>query len=149
MTEQIHKRLSNELVRTVLERYVMKEIDTEQTMDLLGLKRSQFFEWVKRYKEDPEGFCTESKRPGNHRTDEELEKNIINELEIERGLIDDQSMPVRFYNYSYLKDQLWKKYRQEVSVPTIINRAKKTAFTYPNQRRNIMTARYLQTMQGS
>ncbi|MEK6726547.1 MAG: hypothetical protein AABY54_08380 [Deltaproteobacteria bacterium] len=53
MTEQIHKRLSNELVRTVLERYIRKEIDAEQTMDLLGLKRSQFFEWVKRYKENP------------------------------------------------------------------------------------------------
>src|SRR4030067_2127536 len=143
MTEQIHKRLSNELVRTVLDRYIRKEIDAEQTMDLLGLKRSQFFEWVKRYKEDPEGFCTESKRQGNHRTDEELEKNILNELEIEKGLIDDQSMPVRFYNYSYLKDQLWKKYGQGVSVPTIINRAKKTVFTYLNQRRNIMTARYL------
>lgn len=146
MTEQIHKRLSNELVRTVLERYLRKEIDTEQTMDLLGLKRSQFFEWVKRFKEDPKGFCIESKRPGNHRTDEELEKNIINELEIEKGLIDDQSMPVRFYNYSYLKDQLWKKYRQGVSVPTIIDRAKKTVFTCPSLRRNIMTVRCLQTM---
>ena len=141
MTEQIHKRLSNELVRTVLERYIRKEIEAEQTMDLLGLKRSQFFEWVKRYKENPEGFCTESKRTGNHRTDEELEKNIINELEIEKGLIDDQSMPVRFYNYSYLKDQLWKKYRQEVSVPTIITRAKKTASTYPSLRKSIMTGR--------
>jgi hypothetical protein len=142
MTEQIHKRLSNELVRTVLEKYIREEIDAEQTMDLLGLKRSQFFEWVKRYKENPEGFCTESKRPGNHRTDEELEKNIINELEIEKGLIDDQSMPVRVYNYSYLKDQLWKKYRQDVSVPTIIDRAKKTVFTYPGLRRSIMTVRY-------
>lgn len=149
MTEQIHKRLANELVRTVLERYVREEIDVEQTMALLGLKRSQFFEWVKRYKENPKGFCTESKRTGNHRTDEELEKNIISELEIEKGLIDDQSIPVRFYNYSYLKDQLWKKYRQEVSVPTIIDRAKKKVITYPSLRRNIMTVRYLQTMQGS
>src|SRR4030066_388384 len=43
MTEQIHKRLANDLVRTVLERYVKKELDVEQTMDLLGLKRSQLF----------------------------------------------------------------------------------------------------------
>jgi hypothetical protein len=142
MTEQIHKRLSNELVRAVLERYVRQEIDVEQTMDLLGLKRSQFFEWVKRYKENPESFCMEIKRPGNRRIGEELENNILNELKIEKGLIDDASLPVRTYNYSYLKDQLWKNYRQEVSVPTIVDRAKKTVFIYPNQRKRLMIVRY-------
>ena len=75
-----------------------------------------------------------------------LEKNILNELGVEKGLIDDRSMPVRFYNYSYLKDQLWKKYGQEISVPTIVDRAKKTVFTYASLRRSIMTVRYLQTM---
>ena len=142
MAEQIHKRLSNELVRTVLEKYVSKEISVEQTMELLGLKRSQLFEWVKRYKESPENFCMESKRTGNRRISEEIEGNILTELKIEKGLIDDPSMPVRVYNYSYLKGQLLKKYHQEVSVPTIVNRAKKTAFTYPTLKRSIMTARY-------
>ena len=141
MTEQIHKRLANDLVRTVLERYVKKELDVEQTMDLLGLKRSQLFEWVKRYKENPESFFTESTRIGKRRISEELESNILKELEIEKALIDNPSMPIRVYNYSYLKDQLWKKYRQEVSAPTIIDRAKKTVFTFPNQRRSIMTGR--------
>ena len=141
MMEQIHKRLANELVRTILERYVRKELDVEQTMDLLGLKRSQLFEWVKRYKENPESFSTESNRIGKRRISEGLESNILKELEIEKALIDNPSMPIRVYNYSYLKDQLWKKYRQEVSAPTIIDRAKKTVFTFPNQRRSIMTGR--------
>ena len=141
MMEQIHKRLANELVRTILERYVRKELDVEQTMDLLGLKRSQLFEWVKRYKENPESFSTESPRLWKRRISEGLESNILKELEIEKALIDNPSMPIRVYNYSYLKDQLWKKYRQEVSAPTIIDRAKKTVFTFPNQRRSIMTGR--------
>lgn len=142
MTEQIHKRLANDLVRTVLERYVRKELDVEQTMDLLGLKRSQFFEWVERYKKNPESFSTERPRIEKRRISEELESNILKELEIEKALIDNPSMPIRVYNYSYLKDQLCKKYRQEVSVPTIIDRAKKKVFTYPNLRKSIMIVRY-------
>lgn len=142
MTEQIHKRLSNELVVAVLEKYIRKELDVDQAMELVGLKRSQLFEWVKRYKERPEDFCMESKRTGNRRIGEELENNILTELKIEKALIDDPAMPVRVYNYSYLKDQLWKKYQQEVSVPTIVDRAKKTVFTYPSQRRRLMTVRY-------
>jgi hypothetical protein len=47
------------------------------------------------------------------------------ELETEKSLIDDPSMPVRFYNYSFIRDQIMKKHHQEVSVPTIIDRAKK------------------------
>ncbi len=144
MAEQIHKRLSNELVRTVLERYVSKELDVERAMGLLGLKRSQLFEWVKRYKENPENFCIESNRPGNRRISRELEENIIKELKTEKRLIDDPSMPIRDYNYSYLKDQLWKKYRQEVSVPTIINRAKKKVFIFQSLIKKHMTGRCLQ-----
>ena len=46
MTEQIHKRLVDEQVGTILERYLNKEIAAEQGMDLLGLKWRQFLRWV-------------------------------------------------------------------------------------------------------
>ncbi|MBI5328253.1 MAG: hypothetical protein HZB80_08200 [Deltaproteobacteria bacterium] len=48
MTGQIHKRLSGEQVRIILDRYIQKEISVLQAMNLLDLKRRQFFEWVKR-----------------------------------------------------------------------------------------------------
>ena len=41
-------------------------------------------------------------------------------------------MPIRTYNYSYIRDQLWSKYSQKVSVPTIIDRAKKNNFYFPS-----------------
>jgi len=58
MTEHIHKRLADEQVRTILQRYLKKEISAEKGMDLLGLmlKRRGFFKWVKRYKEQGEDF---------------------------------------------------------------------------------------------
>lgn len=142
MKEQIHKRLTVEQVKTILDRYIKKELDAEYAMDLLDLKRRQFFEWVKRYKEDPDVFTIEYNRQGNGaRISEYLEENILSELRIERSLIDDPAMPVKFYNYSYILDQLRKKYQQKVSLPTIIDRAKKTAFTFQGQQKSFMTVR--------
>ncbi len=56
---------------------------------------------------------------------EEVEKNIISELEKEKNLIEDKEIPIRFYNYNYIRDRIYQTYRQKVSLPTIINRAKR------------------------
>ena len=50
MSEQVHKRLTDEQVRMVLGRYVAKELTAAEAIELLGLKRRQFFEWTQRYK---------------------------------------------------------------------------------------------------
>ena len=56
MKEQMHKQFMDEQVRMILDRYLSKEILIEQAIDLLGLKRRQFFEWVKRYRQSPGEF---------------------------------------------------------------------------------------------
>lgn len=143
MTEQIHRRLINEQVKMILDRYIKKELSSEQAMGLLELKRSQFFELVKKYRENYEVFSIEYKRNiKNRRISKEVEDSIFKELSIEKGLIDDSAMPVRFYNYTYIQDQLIKKYQQEVSLPTIINRAKKTVSTSQDLRERCMTMKY-------
>ncbi len=48
----------------------------------------------------------------------------MRELKKEAEIIADKDNPVRFYNYSYLKDILEKKHNIHVSLPTIIRRAK-------------------------
>ena len=142
MTEQIHKRLIDAQVRMILERYLKKELNAKQGMDLLGLKRRQFFEWVKRYKEQGEGFSIEYKRSNEHRRiSASIEENIFKELKLDKALIEDRAMPVSFYNYSFIKDQIEKKYRQEVSLPTIIDRAKKRVFISQNLKRRYTTMR--------
>jgi len=52
----------------------------------------------------------------------------MKELEIEKQLIADPKVPLRSYNYSYIKDRLISTYDQKVSTPTIISRAKKGGF---------------------
>ena len=45
--------------------------------------------------------------------------------------------PLRRYNYSYVKDRLERQYHQKVSLPTIINRAKKHDFYLKKRERLI------------
>ena len=51
MAKQIHMRLTDEQVQAILKKYVSNELGRVQAMDMLGLGRSRFFEWVKRYVE--------------------------------------------------------------------------------------------------
>ena len=142
MTEQIHKRMITEQVRMILERYLKKELSAKQGMNLLGLRRSQFFEWVNKYKAGSECFSIEYTRSNEHkRISESIEANIFKELKLDKALINNPSMPVRFYNYSFIKDALIKKYQQEVSLPTIIDRAKKTVFIFQDLKKRYMTVR--------
>lgn len=141
MVDQIHRRLVDEQVRMILERYIKRELGTNQAMDLLGLKRRQFFEWVKRYRENTEGFSVEYSKKGNRRLSEDKDSRILEELAVEQALIEDPLMPISFYNYSYVQDQLLKKYEYKVSLPAIIDRAKKTVFTLPDLSQSFMTMR--------
>jgi hypothetical protein len=53
----------------------------------------------------------------------------------------DKRNPVRFYNYSYLKEILEKKHKVHVSLPTIIRRAKKMGITNKGLLEKPMTGR--------
>jgi hypothetical protein len=143
MTRQLHDRLTDEQVTVILGRYVTRELTAEQAMSMLELGRSQFFEWVKRFKRGlPSDFSAAySRKTPNHRISNEIEDHILDELRIEKSLIDDPSMPVRFYNYSFIRDQIMKKYQREVSVPTITDRAKKGGSISRSPKRSIMIGR--------
>ena len=142
MAKQIHRRFTDEQVQAILKKYVNKELDRVQAMDMLGLGRSQFFEWVSRYKDGCRDFSIAyARETHNHVISTAMEDRILRELKREKALIDDPSMPVRFYNYSFIRDQIVKECHEEVSLPTIIDRAKKTAFISRSRKRSIMTGR--------
>ena len=142
MNEQIHKRLTDEQMKMIVEKYLRKEMAASEAMELLCLKRRQFFEWVRKYRNNPAGFTTAYRRTeGSRKLDETVHTHILSELAIEKTLIDDPSVPVRFYNYSYVKDQLMKSYQEKVSLPAIIDRAKKTAFISLSRRGSSLTGR--------
>jgi len=58
----------------------------------------------------------------------EIEENIIAELALEKKLITDPGIPLRSYNYSYIKDRLNQAHSQKVSLSTIISRVNASGY---------------------
>jgi hypothetical protein len=138
MSKQLHKNFVDEQVKLLLKSYVDKEIKINYILQILGIKRRRFFELLTRYKKDPDNFSIQYNRKTiNRKIDKAIEINIIKELNTEKDLIKAKEVPIRCYNYSYIKDILEKDYGQKVSLSTIINRAKTNGFYLIKQKRKV------------
>ncbi len=126
---QVHKRFTSEQVKELLNRYLKNEVEREYLQEILGIKKRRFFVLLKQYKEDPLRFTIQYQRRTPSRSlSPKIEKNILRELTIEKKTIEDKDIPLKFYNYSYIKNRLQTTYRQKVSLNTIIHRARKHGF---------------------
>jgi hypothetical protein len=139
MPKQLRKRLTEEQVKAILENYVSGEITATSARENLRLKRSQFFGLVKAYRDSPDTFSlTPPKKDNSHlKISEQAEKLIIKELTKEKQLIDNKNIPVKFYNYSSVRDDLLKQHGVKISVPTIIARAKTGGFYLPKRPKKV------------
>lgn len=127
--QQIHRRLTKEQVVVILENYLAKELSAQDAREKLELKKSQFFDLVARYKNNANEFSINYRRTkSNNNISDEAEQKILEELKADKELIDNKDNPVKFYNYSTIKETLEEKHRVEASLTTIINRAKKNGF---------------------
>jgi len=59
-------------------------------------------------------------------------------LSIEKKSFQDKEIPLKSYNYSYIKDRLRATYHQRVSLPTIIDRAKKHRFLPQDTKKKLL-----------
>ena len=134
---QLHKRFTSEQVKELLERYLRNEIERKHLQETLGIKERRFFALVRQYRENPHHFTIQYHRPSPARIPEALEKNMLREFSIEKGIIQNKDVPLTCYNYSYIKDRLREEYQQKVSLPTIIDRAKKHGFYLKKPKRRI------------
>ena len=84
---------------------------------------------VKSYREKDEEFTFKKQRKKpSIQISQKAEEKILEELQIDKGLLENKDIPIRSYNYTSVRDTLIKKYGITVSVPTIINRAKENGF---------------------
>ena len=135
---QLHRKFTDEQVKELIEKYLRKEVKRNYLQAILGINKTRFFALVKLYRDNPLAFSIQYERKGRTRAiPEGFEKNILKELSIEKRLIEDKDIPIRSYNYSYIKDRLEKDYKQVVSLPTIIDRAKKNGFYLRKPKRTI------------
>ncbi len=135
---QLHRKFTDEQVKELIEKYLRKEVKRNYLQEILGINKTRFFALVKLYRDNPLAFSIQYERNGRTRAiPEGVEKNILKELSVEKRLIEDKDIPIRSYNYSYIKDRLEKDYKQAVSLPTIIDRAKKNGFYLRKPKRTI------------
>jgi len=126
---QLHKKFSDSQVKELVCRYLTGEIERNYIQEILGIKRRRFCQLVKEYRENPDNFSIEYKRKdATRKISKDIEDSIMKELTIEKQLITDPEVPLRSYNYSYIKDRLLSVYGQKVSALTIINRTKRGGF---------------------
>lgn len=126
---QIHKKFTDDQLKNLLNRYIHKELPRKYLLEVLGIKKSRFALLLKQYKKNPQKFTIQYHRKRNpHTLDQKVENNILKELKFEQKLIKNKDIPLRSYNYSFIKDRLENKFKQKISLPTIIDRAKQHGF---------------------
>ena len=131
---QLHKRLGTENVRMILNLYVQKRMELREVLNQLGLKARRFYKILADYKKDKEHFSIEYPRTtANRKIDLDVERTIKVELEKEKLIIEDRSIPVTNYNYSVVRDEVIKTTGQKVSLPSVINRAKQWDYYLPDR----------------
>ena len=136
MAKQLHKRFSAEEVKALFRKYLHEGIELIYILETLKIKKSRFFNLLKEYMRDPNDFSLKYKRKSaTRRISTDVERSIIKELREEKKLIEDKDISTTYYNYSYVKDRIYENYQQKVSLPTIINRAKKEGFYKPKKRK--------------
>jgi len=136
MSKQLHKNFTDEQVKLLLKSYVDKKIKINYILQILGIKRRRFFKLLARYKKDPDNFSIQYNRKTiNRKIDKAIEINIIKELNREKVLILDKEIPIKCYNYTYIKDILENNYNQRAALSTIINRAKTNGFCLSKPKR--------------
>ncbi len=128
---QVHKRLDDEQARLILKQYDDNVLVFNAASAQLGVKRRRFFQLLKLYRKNPNTFTVSYKRNAPARITAEAEASIQDELLKEQQLIADKNIPIKFYNYSAVRDTLLENHGLRVSVPTIIARAKQGGFYIP------------------
>lgn len=125
---QLHKKFTTDQVKQLLDRYIQGAVDRKHLQNVLGVQKVRFFALLKSYRKNPKTFSIDYSRKSSKRISSDVEKNIIKELKIDQKIIKNKDIPLHKYNYSYIKDRLESQYKQTVSLPTIIDRAKKNGF---------------------
>lgn len=146
---QIHTNFTDDQVKALFDRYLKKEIKRIHICEVLGIKSRRFFALLGIYRNDPKNFTiTYRRKKATRKINPMVEQNILKELTTEKELIIDKTIPVDFYNYSFIKNQLELKHKQNVSLPTIIKRAKKHGFYIPRPERKPHTREVITNYAG-
>jgi hypothetical protein len=146
--EQIHRRFTAEQVKVLFKAYCQGTLDRPAHQETLGIGKARFFALLKQYRHNPEGFCLTYQRTARPRLPAWAEEKIVSELMLERGLINNPTLPITIYNYSAIRDRL-AKHGVIVSLPTIISRAQSLGCYQPHPRKKAHDREVITTAIGA
>jgi hypothetical protein len=133
---QLHNRFTDEQIRVLFQSYCKGKMSRADVQDILDIGKSRFFVLLKEYRQNPETFSVAYKRRTHSRLSVEIEKRIEIALLKEKEIVEDPDLPISGYNYTAMRDRL-RKEGIEVSVTTIIDRAKKMGCHKPRRKRKV------------
>ena len=133
---QLHKRFSDEQVKVLFQSYCKSKMNRADIQEILDIGKSRFFVLLNEYRQNPESFSIAYKRRTHSRLSTETEKKIEMALLREKEIVEDPDLPISGYNYTAMRDRL-RKEGIEVSVTTIIDRAKKLDCHIPRRKKKV------------
>ena len=123
---QIHKNFKTEEVKQLLIWYEDGTMSKADILKQLDIKDSRFYSLLKSFRKNPSKFTIDY---GRNYTNRRLPDNVVmqirRELEIDKRLVDNPSMPIMFYNYSSVRDTVERLTGYNLSAQTVINYARK------------------------
>ncbi len=145
---QLHKRFTDEQIRLLFKRYCESTMTRIEIEEIVGVSKTRFFALVKAYRLNPETFSIAYLRTSSPKLSEQVEAQVKQELLREKDLIKDPRLPIDEYNYSALHDRL-RKMDIRVSVPTIIERAKRIDCYKPRHKAKVHDREVVTTAIGA
>ena len=146
--DQLHKRFTAEQVKALLRGYSQGVLNRSAIEEVVGVGKTRFFALLREYRQNPDGFSLDYQRTTVMRLPASAEKEIEREIMLEKGLIEDSSLPITAYNYSAIRDRLAKR-GIIVSSPTIIDRAKGLGCYQPHPRKKAHDREVITTAIGA
>lgn len=131
---QIHKRFTDDQVRTFFQSYCQGNLTRTAIQEVLEIGKTRFFSLLKAYRQNPKEFSLDYQRSSPAKLSLEAEAKIKQALLEEKKIIENPDLPISGYNYTAIKDRLGE-HGIQVSVTTIINRAKQYDCHKPRKKR--------------
>lgn len=134
---QLHKRFTEEQVKDIVGKFARKRLPAKEACRFLGIGRTRLHTLVVAYQTDTTGSALSYKRKtSNNVLKPSIKQHILTELAFEKEkIIDNPAVPTNHYNYSYIRNLLFQKYDEQVSLPTIINLARANDFWKAKRKR--------------
>lgn len=133
---QLHKSFTDEQIKVLLHTYSQGKMGRTDIQEILGIGKTRFFALLKAYRQEPETFSIAYQRKSPVKLSTEVEAAIEDALLREKDIVEDPDLPISGYNYTAIRDRLQKE-GIEVSVTTIIDRAKKMDCHKPRRKRKV------------